>query len=149
MNNSEYAVANVAKCGWVQRQTSMLRRWKPCRLVLYRSGWLSVFEDQHSVVALATVNVPYQSFALQNSSDVTTVPPEGKSSLCLFGYRASGKTHYFCADDPDDKEAWILAIKEAQNIEPVRDTCSACFLESSNAHNLLYSCCTSSSRNGW
>ncbi|KFD57955.1 hypothetical protein M514_01188 [Trichuris suis] len=118
MNNSDYLSSTIAKCGSLQRQTSLLRRWKPCWLVLYQSGRLSIYENQHSTVAVDTVNIPYDFFTLQNSDQVRASAPSGKSSNCLFGYKTSGKTHYFCADDPDDKEAWLVAIKEVRNIQP-------------------------------
>uniref|UniRef100_A0A915JME6 PH domain-containing protein n=1 Tax=Romanomermis culicivorax TaxID=13658 RepID=A0A915JME6_ROMCU len=104
------APSNIAKSGWLLRQSSVLHRWKKSYVVFYTDGRLAYFDDEKTTVAEDVIDIPrdkaiilgpeYVRNVKNNCKDVN--PPTEKSHNLLFGVKTRGKSVYFCAENEDE-----------------------------------------------
>ncbi|XP_067668588.1 pleckstrin homology domain-containing family B member 2-like [Haliotis asinina] len=105
----------IAKAGWLYRQSSILHRWKRNWFVLRTSGDLLYFESpdepraEERIVVRARVQRIKPGFECNN-----VTPPEGLSKGCLFALDMNGDELRLCAESSDDMKAWQIALEEAR-----------------------------------
>lgn len=107
----------IAKAGWVQRLSSVLRRWKRNWLVLYHDGSLKYFVSTDSHTAEEATRLPTRCRAIYEGMQVVGDPPANCSRTCMFSVGLADTTWTFCAESPDDMKAWSIALNEARNMQ--------------------------------
>jgi hypothetical protein len=111
---------DIAKAGWLYRQSSVLRRWKRNWFVLYTDGVLKYFESPDSHTAEEAELIPTKLLSLKTAEQVTDVtPPQGLGRGCLMMLVMRSQTWVLCADSPDDMRAWQLSLEEARLLHMV------------------------------
>lgn len=112
----------IAKAGWLHRQSTVLRRWKKNWFVLYRDGVLRYFESQESPRAEEVFVVRSCCACIKTGSEVQPVqPPDGISSgkACMLEMvMRDGGSMVLCAESVDDMKAWQYALEEARTMGP-------------------------------
>ncbi|KAJ8309757.1 hypothetical protein KUTeg_011622 [Tegillarca granosa] len=104
----------IAKAGWLYRQSTILRRWKKTWFVLYQDGDLRYFESPNSHEPEARIVVRAVCRAVQAGAICDVSPPEGKSKGCLLTLVLKDGELKLCAEDEDDMRAWQIALEEAR-----------------------------------
>jgi len=107
---------DIAKAGWLHRQSTVMHKWKKYWFVLNQSGELRYFEgpDSHTpeeeklVLRAIVVDV--------KAGDACDFhPPEGRTKHCLLHLKLRDRSDLrLCAESPDDMKAWQVAIDEAR-----------------------------------
>ncbi|ELT88062.1 hypothetical protein CAPTEDRAFT_223114 [Capitella teleta] len=106
----------IAKAGWLQRQSSILRRWKKNWVVLYQDGSLKYFESPDSHTAEDAERMTSCQQILTGTSVNVDNTPEGLGRTCLFSVRFKDSTWTFCAESPDDMRAWQVSLEQFKAI---------------------------------
>lgn len=109
---------DIAKAGSVQRLSTVLRRWKPAWLVIYRDGNIRYFGSKDDYVAKATVHLPTR--CLRVISKPLVDPPTGCNKDQLFGFKTADSEWIFCAESADDAITWRLTLMEARSVSSQR-----------------------------
>lgn len=112
------ASLEIAKAGWLWRQSSILKRWKKEWFVLYQNGDLRYFENPDSHEPEARIVVPAVCKYITTGTSVDAAPPDGKSKDCLLCLVIKDGELKLCAEDADDMRAWQIAFEEARTILP-------------------------------
>lgn len=112
------ASLEIAKAGWLWRQSSVLKRWKKEWFVLYQNGDLRYFENPDSHEPEARIVVPAVCKYITTGTSVDATPPDGKSKDCLLCLVIKDGELKLCAEDADDMRAWQIAFEEARTILP-------------------------------
>ncbi|KAL8567221.1 hypothetical protein ACOMHN_046631 [Nucella lapillus] len=111
---------DIAKAGWLQRQSTVLHRWKKNWFVLYRDGVLRYFESQESPRAEEVFTLRSCCSLIKTGPEVEPVtPPEGVSSgkACLLELVMRDRgSMVLCAESLDDMKAWQYALEEARTV---------------------------------
>ncbi|XP_013406905.1 pleckstrin homology domain-containing family B member 2 isoform X2 [Lingula anatina] len=106
---------NIVKAGWLQRQSSILRRWKRNWFVLYQNGDLKMFESADSHYSEWTLVMKIECLAILSGEQCGVTPPEGTGKECLLKIVGRGNnTYQLCADTLDDMTAWKIALEQAR-----------------------------------
>jgi len=107
----------IAKAGWLYRQSSILRRWKRNWFVLYQDGNLKYFEDPDRPVAEDAVYMPISCLSINTAKQVQNIqPPQQFHHSCLMEINLREKDAWIlCAETPDDMLAWQFALDEARS----------------------------------
>ncbi|OWF40444.1 pleckstrin homology domain-containing family B member 2-like [Mizuhopecten yessoensis] len=108
----------IAKAGWLYRQSTILRRWKKTWFVLYQDGDLRYFESPNSHEPEARIVVRAVCSAIQAGQMCEISAPEGKTKDCLITLILRDGELRLCAEDPDDMRAWQIALEEARVLPP-------------------------------
>ncbi|XP_064455506.1 pleckstrin homology domain-containing family B member 2-like isoform X2 [Ornithodoros turicata] len=106
----------IAKSGWLNRQSKILKKWKRSWVELYRDGHLKYYETNHSPNAEDVIFMPTECVAVKTGAQVegAQVVPT-MNAQCLFSVMATnGKTWIFCGETLDDMRAWQLALEQAR-----------------------------------
>lgn len=107
----------IVKAGWLQRQSTVLHRWKKNWFVLYRSGELAYFESQEKHQPEGRFVVCASCLRIKTSGDCEFSAPEGCSKQCLLQLELrQGEDMKLCAESPDDMRAWQIALEEARTM---------------------------------
>ncbi|OQV14010.1 putative Atrial natriuretic peptide receptor 3 [Hypsibius exemplaris] len=110
-------IKTIAKCGWVSRQTSILKHWKKVWLVLNRNGALRYFKNEQSTEPKDVVFMPNTLEIRIGDPGKHVNPPEGLSKDFLFAVIPRHGSHWqFSAESLDDRVAWVAALQEARRI---------------------------------
>ncbi|XP_071951119.1 pleckstrin homology domain-containing family B member 2-like isoform X2 [Antedon mediterranea] len=105
----------IMKSGWMQRQSEFLRRWKRQYCVLYADGGFSYFTDESRNDSQGVINLPTRCSAINTGHEVRDVePPADKTNSCLIQLKTTTGSVEFCADTPDDAQAWRSSLMEAK-----------------------------------
>jgi len=107
----------IAKAGWLYRQSSILRRWKRNWFVLYQDGNLKYFEDPDRPVAEDATYMPIKCLSINTAKQVRDVqaPPQFHQSCLMQINLRDEETWTLCAETPDDMLAWQFALDEARS----------------------------------
>ncbi|KAI0224088.1 Pleckstrin homology domain-containing family B member 2 [Lamellibrachia satsuma] len=107
----------IAKAGFLYRQSSVLKRWKRSHSVLYQDGYVRHFEGENRPVAEEVAHIR-DCLSIHTGSDVTGVvaPPSGCSQDCLLKIIFHDKTWILCAETTDDKKAWQISLEQAHGL---------------------------------
>ncbi|XP_050414946.1 pleckstrin homology domain-containing family B member 2 [Patella vulgata] len=107
---------DIAKAGWLYRESSVLKRWKKNWVVLDRNGDLRYFESPDHHTAEERIVVRAQVLKIRTGFECGALsPPDrmGKSSLFVLDMN-NGESIAFCAETPDDMSAWKIALEDAR-----------------------------------
>ncbi|XP_076454214.1 pleckstrin homology domain-containing family B member 2-like [Babylonia areolata] len=112
---------DIAKAGWLHRQSTVLHRWKKNWFVLYRDGVLRYFESQDSARAEEVYVLRSCCVCVKTSPELQTSasPPDGVSSgkACMLELvMRDGGNLLLCAESIDDMKAWQYALEEARTM---------------------------------
>ncbi|XP_005096410.1 pleckstrin homology domain-containing family B member 2 [Aplysia californica] len=111
---------DIAKAGWLYRQSSVLRRWKKSWFVLDRQGDLRYFETPDTPRAEERLVVRAVVTHIKTGPDCRPAnPPEGVSSAKACFLELSLREGYsllLCAESFDDMRAWQIAIEDARTM---------------------------------
>lgn len=112
----------IAKAGWLYRQSSILRRWKKNWFVLYKNGKMRYFESPDSTTSEETINLPTMLICIKTGKQITdsNAPPAGFGISCMLELVIRDKRLIMCAESPDDMRAWEIALEEARVLRPTR-----------------------------
>ncbi|XP_042315566.1 pleckstrin homology domain-containing family B member 1 [Sceloporus undulatus] len=105
----------LLKCGWLWRQSSILRRWKRNWFVLWVDGTLVYYHDDtgHDMDGESTSNSTAGCPDRAECRDIQ--PPEGRTRECLMCIvQRDGSKTMLCAESEDDAVAWKMAILETK-----------------------------------
>ncbi|ESN95259.1 hypothetical protein HELRODRAFT_193605 [Helobdella robusta] len=108
----------IAKAGWLFRQSTILKRWKKNWFVLYRDGSFKYYEDrQHnSAEDVIEMNVDCSDVF---SEVLHVTPPHHLDASCLFSLKkVNGDVWLLCAENIDDKKAWEFVLNDARLLPP-------------------------------
>ncbi|PAA75381.1 hypothetical protein BOX15_Mlig011756g1 [Macrostomum lignano] len=108
----------IMKAGWLLRQSDILHRWKKCWTVIYANGDLKYFESPDKLIAEETLSIPVEVQGTMRGEACRVSPPDGRPYAAVFALSTPDKTWRFCADDPDDADAWLLTLEEARQARP-------------------------------
>ncbi|CAH1777975.1 unnamed protein product [Owenia fusiformis] len=118
-SNTNSGAFEIAKAGWLNRQSTILKRWKRSWLVLYVDGILKYFESPDSHVAEDVVLMHKDVRCMQTGTACLAAPPDGASINCLFAVvRTNGERWVFSGADQDDAKAWHIALEQARAMRP-------------------------------
>lgn len=107
----------IAKAGWLHRQSSFLRRWKKNWFVLYTDGVLKYFDTPDSHVAEEAFLIPTKLLTLKTANQVTDVTsPTGLDRNCLMNLVMTDSSLVICAESGDDMRAWQVALDQARAV---------------------------------
>ncbi|KAL8595602.1 hypothetical protein ACOMHN_025639 [Nucella lapillus] len=114
--------ADIAKAGWLFRQSTVLHRWKRNWFVLYRDGLLRYFETPDSPRAEDVFILRSACKQIKTGTEVRSASPpeevrEGKSCMLELDLR-DGSQLVLCADTCDDMRAWQMSLEEARTMPP-------------------------------
>ncbi|XP_025080109.1 pleckstrin homology domain-containing family B member 2-like [Pomacea canaliculata] len=115
------ASLDIAKAGWLYRQSSVLRRWKKNWFVLYRDGVLRYFESPESPRAEEVFVIRSVCKCIKTGDEISPVtPPDGISSAkaCMLELKMhDGSNLLLCAESYDDMKAWQISLEEARTMQ--------------------------------
>ncbi|KAK2869085.1 hypothetical protein Q7C36_000956 [Tachysurus vachellii] len=104
------------KCGWLHRQSTILRRWKKNWFDLWSDGRLIFYDDQQRRDMEDEIHMRVDCINIRNADacrDLT--PPEGKGREALLQIVCrDGRVISLCADSADDALAWTVAFQDAR-----------------------------------
>ncbi|XP_076435487.1 pleckstrin homology domain-containing family B member 2-like [Babylonia areolata] len=111
---------DIAKAGWLYRQSSVLHRWKRNWFALYRDGLLRYFDSRESSRAEEVYILRAVCRHIKTGSEVrSAAPPEdlrGRKS-CMFELEMKDGNHLLlCAESDDDMRAWQYSLEEARTM---------------------------------
>ncbi|XP_046572971.1 pleckstrin homology domain-containing family B member 2-like [Haliotis rubra] len=107
--------SEIAKAGWLHRQSSILHRWKRNWFVLRTNGDLLYFESPDEPRAEERIVVRTRVQRIKPGFECNNVtPPEGMSKGCLFALDMRNEELRLCAESSDDMKAWQIALEEAR-----------------------------------
>lgn len=110
---------NIAKAGWLHRESTFLHRWKRSWVVLYTSGELMYYDSPDSREAEDRVLMYASCTAIRTGKECSFDPPAGKSKECLIRLMMRNLEDLkLCAEDPDDMSAWKMALEDAKAMNP-------------------------------
>ncbi|XP_036377457.1 pleckstrin homology domain-containing family B member 2 [Megalops cyprinoides] len=104
------------KSGWLQRQSTILRRWKKNWFDLWSDGRLIFYDDQHRRDMEDQIHMKVDCINIRTGNSCRDLtPPEGKGrdSLLQIVCR-DGRIISLCADGPDDALAWCMALQDSR-----------------------------------
>merc|ERR1712226_318167 len=105
----------IARAGWLQRQSTVLKKWKRSWCVLYVDGYLKYFETPESHTAEDAARMQTDCLKIICGLDLANVnPPPTSSRNCLFQLKFRDKEWNFCADSMDDMRAWQDALEQSR-----------------------------------
>ncbi|KAI8772474.1 pleckstriny domain-containing family B member 2 [Biomphalaria glabrata] len=111
---------DIAKAGWLYRQSSVLHRWKKNWFVLDRLGDLRYFENPDTPRAEERIVVRAAVLQIKSGPDCRKAdPPEGVSQAkaCYLELVMKDKeSMLLCAESFDDMRAWQIALEEARTL---------------------------------
>ncbi|KAL5004164.1 hypothetical protein ScPMuIL_017620 [Solemya velum] len=107
--------ATIVKAGWLQRQSTVLHRWKRSWFVLYQTGDLVYFESQDSLQWEERF-VARIIHSIKTAAECCVSAPEGFGKDCLLTIVFPDKELQLCAESHDDMRAWQIALEEARII---------------------------------
>ncbi|BFZ00547.1 hypothetical protein BsWGS_03585 [Bradybaena similaris] len=111
---------DIAKAGWLYRQSSVLHRWKKNWFVLDRDGDLRYFESPDHPRAEERIVVRAAVVAIKAGYDCRRADvPDGTSatSACFLELLLRDKESILlCAESPDEMKAWQIALEEARTL---------------------------------
>eukprot|EP00914_Ancora_sagittata_P034423 GHVO01069532.1.p1 GENE.GHVO01069532.1~~GHVO01069532.1.p1 ORF type:complete len:201 (-),score=9.52 GHVO01069532.1:485-1087(-) len=110
----------IAKAGWLHRQSSILRRWKKNWVVLYQDGSFKYFESPDSHTAEDAERMTSCQLILTGTTVNIDSTPQGVGRTCLFSLKFTNSTWVFCAESPDDMRAWQISLEQFRAIQSVR-----------------------------
>ncbi|XP_023646306.1 pleckstrin homology domain-containing family B member 2 isoform X1 [Paramormyrops kingsleyae] len=104
------------KSGWLQRQSTILRRWKRNWFDLWSDGRLVFYNDQHRRDMEDEVHMRVDCINIRSGAMCRDLsPPEGKGQDSLLQIVCrDGRTISICADSADDALAWLMALQDAR-----------------------------------
>uniref|UniRef100_A0A670HUY0 Pleckstrin homology domain containing B1 n=1 Tax=Podarcis muralis TaxID=64176 RepID=A0A670HUY0_PODMU len=106
----------LLKCGWLWRQSSILRRWKRNWFVLWVDGTLVYYHDDTGRDMDGRINIKFNCRDVRTGRECRDIPPpEGRTRECLMCIvQRDGSKTMLCAESEDDAVAWKIAILEAK-----------------------------------
>ncbi|XP_064615878.1 pleckstrin homology domain-containing family B member 2-like [Liolophura sinensis] len=105
----------IAKAGWLQRQTSVLKRWKRNWFVLYQNGDLKYFENPDSHVPEECIVVRAECTNILTGKQIESLsPPEGRPKENLLQLKLRTGEINLCADSVDDMRTWQVLLEDAR-----------------------------------
>ncbi|CAF0798588.1 unnamed protein product [Brachionus calyciflorus] len=107
-------MSDIAKAGWLYRQSSILKRWKKNWFSLSVDGYLRFFETPDDLIAKETVLLSRDVIAIVTGSDVDVKAPENYSKANMIKLVMREDNWILCAEDVDDMLAWQLALEQAR-----------------------------------
>ncbi|CAL1546447.1 unnamed protein product [Lymnaea stagnalis] len=111
---------DIAKAGWLYRQSSVLHRWKKNWFVLDRQGDLRYFENPDTPRAEERIVVRGAVTHIKTGPDCRRAdPPEGLSQTkaCYLELMMREKeSMLLCAESLDDMRAWQISLEEARTL---------------------------------
>jgi len=104
----------IAKAGWFQRQSTILRRWKKSWVVLYQDGAIKYFEspDDHEAEDAKLMREVVKIKTALQVDDVNLPPASTIGCLMEIVFREG--SWVLCAENADDASAWVMALEEAR-----------------------------------
>ncbi|KAK7090631.1 pleckstrin homology domain-containing family B member 2-like isoform X1 [Littorina saxatilis] len=109
----------IAKAGWMHRQSSVLHRWKKNWFVLYQDGILRYFDSPDSSRAEEVYVLRSCCKLIKTGKEVHADPPDqvkdGKNCFLELDMRDGGNL-VLCAESVDDMKAWQYALEEARTM---------------------------------
>ncbi|CAG5131134.1 unnamed protein product [Candidula unifasciata] len=113
---------DIAKAGWLYRQSSVLHRWKKNWFVLDRQGDLRYFENPDHPRAEERIVVRAAVVAIKAGYECGKADvPEGSAATaaCFLELVMRDKeSMLLCAESPDEMKAWQIALEEARTLTP-------------------------------
>jgi len=112
------------KAGWLERQTTILKRWQKCWFSLSTDGYLRYFENENKSIAEDTLFVPEDVKSIKIGEFKSA--PDGRSPDHVLELVCHERSNWaLCADSVDDMLAWQFAIEQARvNQNPPRQLSS-------------------------
>lgn len=108
-------MTDIAKAGWLMRQSTILKRWKKEWFALTIDGYLRYFETPDKLIGLDTINLPNDALRIRVRSDVRTEAPTGYSQDFLIQIENRKKDDWIiCAENVDEMLAWQMALEQAR-----------------------------------
>ncbi|XP_059156905.1 pleckstrin homology domain-containing family B member 2-like [Physella acuta] len=109
---------DIAKAGWLYRQSSVLHRWKKNWFVLDRQGDLRYFESPDTPRAEEHIVVRAAVTQIKSGHDCRKAdPPEGVGQSKAFYLELKMRekeSMLLCAESLDDMKAWLISLEEAR-----------------------------------
>uniref|UniRef100_A0A8C9WHV0 Pleckstrin homology domain containing, family B (evectins) member 2 n=2 Tax=Scleropages formosus TaxID=113540 RepID=A0A8C9WHV0_SCLFO len=104
------------KSGFLQRQSTILRRWKRNWFDLWSDGRLIFYDDQHRRDVEDEIHMRVDCINIRTGSMCRDLsPPEGKAQDALLQIVCrDGRTISICADGADDALAWLMVLQDAR-----------------------------------
>lgn len=110
---------NIAKAGWLHRESTFLHRWKRSWVVLYTTGELMYYDTPDSREAEERILLYACCTVMKTGKECDFNPPPGKSKECLIRLMMRNfEDLKLCAESPDDMSAWKLALEDARAMNP-------------------------------
>ncbi|XP_064639149.1 pleckstrin homology domain-containing family B member 2-like [Lineus longissimus] len=111
---------DIAKAGWLHRQSTFLLRWKKVWFVLYTNGDLKYFKSPDVFEAEATLRMKTECLTIQTGRACGVSPPDGASRDALLAVVGRSETWQLCGENPDDAKAWQFSLEQARviNVRP-------------------------------
>ena len=107
-------MVDIAKAGWLMKESSFLKRWKKYWFALSMDGYLRYFESPDNLVAKKTISIPRDVIAIKTGTDVEAQAPDAKLNDHLIKLITREDGWVLCADDVDDMLAWQIALEQAR-----------------------------------
>ena len=108
-------MTDIVKAGWLQKQSTFLKRWKKKWCSLSSDGYVRQFETPDDLEAKRTLLVPQDVIAIRTGLDVDHKPPEGNEHEWLIELVTKhGDPWILCAENLDDMLAWHMALEQAR-----------------------------------
>ncbi|GFO22707.1 pleckstrin homology domain-containing family b member 2-like [Plakobranchus ocellatus] len=111
---------DIAKAGWLYRQSSVLHRWKKNWFVLDRQGDLRYFESPDSPKAEERIVIRACVAQINSGKQCRSADPpdeRGYTKEGLLELLMKGKESLLlCAESVDDMRAWQIALEEARTL---------------------------------
>ncbi|KAM8954379.1 pleckstrin homology domain-containing family B member 2 [Pelodytes ibericus] len=104
------------KCGWLLRQSTILKRWKKNWFDLWSNGYLIYYSDQERQDMEDKIYMQIDCANIRVGNECRDLnPPEGKSKdCCLQIVCHEDKVINLVAESSDDCLAWESALQEAR-----------------------------------
>jgi len=110
---------DFVRAGWMYRQSSILKRWKKNWFTLSVDGMFRYFNSADDNMAEEAYEVVTDLQALRTEDEIGEVTlPEGLGRSCLLELTLDDSRVLLCAESPDDRSAWKIALEQAR-VAPV------------------------------
>ncbi|KAK3734096.1 hypothetical protein RRG08_000011 [Elysia crispata] len=111
---------DIAKAGWLYRQSSVLRRWKKHWFVLDRQGDLRYFESPETPRAEERIVIRAGVIHINSGKQCRPSDPPDAHGYTKEGFlelvMRDKESMLLCAESVDDMRAWQIALEEARTL---------------------------------
>uniref|UniRef100_A0A3B3T1K0 Otolith matrix protein n=1 Tax=Paramormyrops kingsleyae TaxID=1676925 RepID=A0A3B3T1K0_9TELE len=105
----------LVRSGWLQRQSTILRRWKRNWFDLWSDGSLVFFEDLRRQDVEDKIHMALECIGICLGSQCRGFkPPDGKTQESLLQIVSGDGAINICAESPDDAKAWAKVLEDAR-----------------------------------